>query len=840
MASNFDYFLYNYICEQFEKAVWNHNGIALLDKNIHVNMYLEYCMKVGNEMEKQQKNSLNYKNWLLTSVSILSLLSSYVPQDIHAQEVIQDTPQMTTTVTENLATQEVPSVEITSNQTLNTTSVTEEAVEQTPAASTTTSVTEETVEQTPAGSTTTSVTEETVDQTPAGSTMTTSEAQVMTETTSQPSNLSDNSESQAEFTLEDYKRASATELAQLVKDEVVSPERLIDMAAEVIEQTNPDLNGVISMRIEKAKEELAAMEDQGQPFYGVPILAKGLGHTVEGGQNTNGFTFLADETSRRSGRYIRTLQEAGFVVIGQTSFPQFGWINVTNSDLYGDTHNPWNLAHNPGGSSGGSAAAVTIGQVPIATTSDAGGSTRIPASFSSLIGLHPTSDILEGNSKGQTSHFSVTKTMEDTWNLFNVLLKDKYVDKMNNQVLDTSIPIAYSLKTPAGTPIDMEAVQAVKNAVTFLNEQGYKTVEVDYPVDGKAMMEDYYVNAAKTAGMVDFLARNKLKRPVEKDDVELLTWTLYQTSKDITKEDIAQVKENIQALKDKMNEFYKKYPIFLTATTAYPAPAADYNHIPEDLKDQMEDMSNLSKDEKLDLIYEQWLPAWTKTPYTQLANLTEMPSLSLPTHLTPEGLPIGILFNSARYNDRLLMQMGDLFEKANKFKMFYRTVDKLDATILPFQTEYIVDHNLTPSQSYTTQVGRNGMKFNRYRISYAGNNIIKQELLEETILEAIPEIIHVGLAGPLKHDDSQEVVADEPITSDNVSQNDDMLPPASKAQTMTEENTLPHKPSYIAQNNDHPRLPQTGDNSMIIILMAGTSIVLGVLVMIEERRVQKY
>lgn len=101
------------------------------------------------------------------------------------------------------------------------------------------------------------------------------------------------------------------------------------------------------------------------------------------------------QTSSSTSAFVKQLQKAGFIVVGQSSFPEMGWINVTNSNLYGNTHNPWQLDQNPGGSSGGSAAAVASGQVSLASASDGGGSTRIPASWSGLIGLHPTRGILE-------------------------------------------------------------------------------------------------------------------------------------------------------------------------------------------------------------------------------------------------------------------------------------------------------------------------------------------------------------------------------------------------------------------------------------------------------------
>ncbi|VTS17254.1 amidase family protein [Streptococcus porcinus] len=477
---------------------------------------------------------------------------------------------------------------------------------------------------------------------------------------------------QPPITLDDYKTASASQLAEWTRQKRVTGQQLLDFALETIKTTNPELNNVISLRESLARQESDQMVDQGQPFYKVPILVKGLGHTIAGSSNTNGLAFLKDKTSSSTSAFVKQLQKAGFIVIGQSSFPEMGWINVTNSNLYGDTHNPWQLDKNPGGSSGGSAAAVASGQVSLASASDGGGSTRIPAAWSGLIGLHPTRDILEGNptsERSNVSHFALTKGMEDTKKLFQFLLKDKAKAQQNSQHLDPSIPIAYTTKTPAGTPISQEAIEAVKDAVAFLKEQGYQTVEVPYPVDGKTMMQYYYTIAASAASSINFMAQQTLKRPLQKDDVELLSWALYQTGKDLSKEDIDKAWAGIAGLTKQLDQFYQKYPIFLTPTTAYPAPPADYHHIPQELVAQLSDMSQLSKQEKLDLIYRQWLPAWTLTPFTQLANLTGTPSLSLPTYVTKSGLPLGLLVNSSAHNDGLLLQIGELFEKANRFHL---------------------------------------------------------------------------------------------------------------------------------------------------------------------------
>ena len=468
-----------------------------------------------------------------------------------------------------------------------------------------------------------------------------------------------NNEKPFQLTKEIYRQAGAREMSRWVREGKTTPEALVNMAYEIIAETDPQLNNIVALTKEEALKKARELEDTGQPFYGVPMLFKGLGHALEGTPNSNGLVSQKDNLARRDARRARLMQEAGFIGIGTTTFPQFGWINVTNSDLYGDTHNPWNTAYNPGGSSGGSAAGVAAGQVPVASSSDAGGSTRIPASWSGLIGMHPSRNTLkwDGNSENnQTSHFALMKNMEDLVAFHEFALKNGV--ELEDVSLERDKPtIAYTTKTPAGTRISADAVKAVEDAVKFLEEQGYTTEEVDYPTDGKKLMEQYYTIAS---GLSPSMPRNQ---------VELLTWALNQAGQTLDKGDSKASWEYAHQVASEISEFHKKYPLFLTPTNAWPAPSADFMHIIDKFKKQMEDMTGLSKEERLDLIYNQWLPAWEKTPYTQLSNLTGKPTISLPTYVTADKRPMGIMFQAEINHDKYLLEIGQLFEQHQKFMM---------------------------------------------------------------------------------------------------------------------------------------------------------------------------
>ena len=492
---------------------------------------------------------------------------------------------------------------------------------------------------------------------------------VTTETTNEIQN-SDTDEkavsAENAFSETDYKQATALELATLVREKKVTSEELVKIALPITKRENPTLNAVITLREEAALTEAKALQDTGQPFLGVPLLLKGLGQSLKGESNTNGFGFLQDQVAGGTSTFVKALQNAGFIIIGQTNYPELGWKNISDSKLYGVSVNPWNPNHYSGGSSGGAGASVAAAFVPIASGSDAGGSIRIPASWTGTVGLKPSRGVIIGNSnsaKGQTVHFGLSRTVADTNALFETLLTKKDLPAGH---LSQAQPIAYTTESPAGTPISAEAKEAVAEAVAFLKDQGYTLVEVKHPVDGERLMKNYYTVAAGSAGIADFMARQKLKRPLERNDVELLTWALFQTGKNITSEETTAAWTDIALQAQAMDEFYQQYPILLTPTTAATAPSIDNPLLKPEHAAQMEKIDQLSPAEQKQLIYDQWLTAFTYTPFTQQANLFGHPALSVPTYVSKEGLPLGIQFNSALNEDRTLLQLGALFENNHK------------------------------------------------------------------------------------------------------------------------------------------------------------------------------
>ncbi|WP_367294792.1 amidase [Levilactobacillus yonginensis] len=493
--------------------------------------------------------------------------------------------------------------------------------------------------------------------------------------------------------LNDWIGTPALTWARRVRRGEVTSRELVEAAFTEIDRQNPQLNAVISTRKEQALQEAARQVDTGQPFLGVPLLLKGLGQQLQGLPSTSGSRLLKANVASRTSFFVEALQRAGFIVIGQTNYPEFGFKNITDSQLYGDAHNPWNLDYQPGGSSGGAAAAVAAGLVPIAAGSDGGGSIRIPASWSGTIGLKPTRGRVPvglddwRSWQGAAIDFGLTRSIKDTAALLDSLqvlqpaavfqtplVRPGFTTQLEQPVQPGLI--GYTTESPVGTPVSPEAVQAVMSAVGFLENQGFNVEEVRNPVDGVTLMESYYtMNAGETAALMSELAA-ELGRPLQVDDMELLTWALYQTGLKTTAADYSLALGEWDQAAWQMAQLHARYPVVLTPTTAWPAPEVGDSLVSSENTAKMADIAELSVAAQKQLIYDQWLPALTRSPFTQQANLTGEPAISLPTAVTADGLPLGIQFNAAKGEELRLLRLGALFERAGRLKWLHAT--KLD------------------------------------------------------------------------------------------------------------------------------------------------------------------
>ena len=486
------------------------------------------------------------------------------------------------------------------------------------------------------------------------------------------------------FTVAEYKQKSALELAKLIREKKVTSTELVDLAYKVIEEENPKLNAVLTTEngkiphaiIEEAYKTAKEIDErikagnlatnpvnwEEQPFLGVPTLIKGL-DPLKNGDSSYGVYLNKGKTSSVSGAVAKEFAKLGFVILGQTNYPEFGTRNITDSKLLGPAGNPWDPSRNTGGSSGGSAGAVASGMVSIASGSDAGGSIRIPASWTGLIGLKPTGHVVK---------FPLVKTIEDAKTYFDKtnISKPKTLLEVPKNL--KSLKIAYSLKTPLkDVELSEDGKKAVLKAVDFLRKQGFTVEEVnEFPIDGYEGIRTYTIGAIGGGYTVAAnLAKEKNKR-----DLDPATYALGTSSyKGKTANTDVSSAKNPTIYANQMNEFYKKYDLFLMATNAVTAPSNDKKVDPYVDPKVEEQLYNINKikdpKERFNLLVKQWEPMMRRTPFTWLFNLTGNPSISLPVYKSANNLPLGVMFAAKNNSEKILLEMGQLFQDNNQFVM---------------------------------------------------------------------------------------------------------------------------------------------------------------------------
>ena len=486
------------------------------------------------------------------------------------------------------------------------------------------------------------------------------------------------------FTVAEYKQKSALELAKLIHEKKVTSTELVDLAYKVIAEENPKLNAVLTTENGKiphaiveeayktAKEidnrisagKLAAnpINWEEQPFLGVPTLIKGL-DALKNGDASYGVYFNKGKIADKSEAVANEFAKLGFVILGQTNYPELGTRNITDSKLFGPTGNPWDPSRNTGGSSGGSAGAIASGMVAIASGSDAGGSIRIPASWTGLIGLKPTGHIVS---------FPLAKTIEDAKTYFDKtkISKPKKLVEVPKDL--KSLKIAYSLKTPLkDVELSEDGKKAVLKAVDFLRKQGFTVEEVnEFPIDGYEGIRTYTIGAIGSW----YTAPAKAATEENKRDLDPATYALGTSSYQgkTANTDVSSAKSAAIYAKQ-MNEFYKKYDLFLMATNAVTAPSNDKKVDPYVDPKVEEQLYNINKikdpKERFNLLVKQWEPMMKRTPFTWLFNLTGNPAISLPVYKSANNLPLGVMFAAKNNSEKILLEMGQLFQDNNQFVM---------------------------------------------------------------------------------------------------------------------------------------------------------------------------
>ncbi len=481
----------------------------------------------------------------------------------------------------------------------------------------------------------------------------------------------------------DYEKYDGLGLAELVRKKEVTPAELCEEAIRRIDRINPKINAVIHRMDDAARAAARGSVPQG-PFSGVPFLCKDLVSAIAGVPMTKGSkacrNYIPAQDSEMSLRYRAT----GLIVLGKTNTPEFGLMGVTEPELHGPTRNPWNLDHTPGGSSGGSGAAVAAGIVPMASGGDGGGSIRIPSSCCGLFGLKATRgrNPLGPESgeiwQGAEVEGVITRSVRDSAAILDatsgadpgapyILPKPARPYLEDTEQDPRPLKIGFTVQSPLKANVDPACVQAVQNAAKHLESLGHIVEEASPDIDGEAVARSYFMlYFGEIAADIEEL-KSVVGRPLNHHDTEETTWALNLLGRTFSAGDFVLSQRQWNTFSRRMAKFHETYDLYLTPTIAsLPPRIGELNQKPSEqffLKIiNSLNMGGLLKATGItDVMATKGL---SKMPFTQLANLTGQPAMSVPLHWSKEGLPCGVQFIGRFGEESLLFQLGGQLERS--------------------------------------------------------------------------------------------------------------------------------------------------------------------------------
>ncbi len=461
----------------------------------------------------------------------------------------------------------------------------------------------------------------------------------------------------------EYDRHDGLGLAALVKKGSITPLEVVDEAIARAESLNPKLNAIVFKDYERARDAAKAMTPHGI-FAGVPTLLKDMRAAATGMPTRSGSRMMPPIPASQDSTLVARYRANGLIPLGKTNVPEFGILPTTESLLYGAAHNPWNLDYTPGGSSGGSAAAVAAGIVPIAHATDGGGSIRIPASNCGLVGLKVSRGrITQGPgaadaTSGLSVDHCVTRTVRDCAAILDFTCvpdfgdpyfappaPDSYLAAIEQR--PKRLKIAVALKGLDGKPFSADVMQAVQDTVALCTELGHHVEEASPSVDAEEMTFAFMTLWASNATYgVDLLKRLTGVEP-SLDVLDGLTMGLYEKGKALTAVHQIWAQQTLFRAARVAAKFHESYDLWLTPTLSQPP-----------LKLGIVEINEQDVEKAFD-------PIIGYVPFTAMQNGTGQPAINLPLHWSKSGLPVGVQFVARNGDEITLLKLAAEIEAAH-------------------------------------------------------------------------------------------------------------------------------------------------------------------------------
>jgi len=482
---------------------------------------------------------------------------------------------------------------------------------------------------------------------------------------------------------QEYLRYDATGLAALVRRGEVSPADLVETAIGRVERLNPLVNAVIH-RMDDAARRSARSPGSGGPFAGVPLLLKDLVSTVAGEPFHCGSRFLRGFVPPNDSELVRRYRRAGFLLLGKTNTPEFGLTPFTEPDLFGATRNPWDLTRTTGGSSGGSAAAVASGMVPVATGGDGGGSIRIPASCCGLFGMKPTRGrVPTGPDIGEIWHGAVvehvlSRSVRDSAAILDATEGPDpgapyvapapvrpFLEELGRA--PGKLRIAFTATPWLGSTVHPDCVTAVRDAAQLLEGLGHHVEEASPTIDGPGFCRAFLTMVcAELRGDIDD-AERLLGRKAELADFELPTWGLSRLGYAIPASEFARAVRFLQRVARQTAPFFERYDAVLTPTVStppFPIGTLQPTRAEAFLLGILGRVGAGRLYRMLGVLEQTAGKVFEWIPWTPVLNATGQPAMSVPLCWNTEGLPIGMHFIGRYGDEATLYRLAAQLEEA--------------------------------------------------------------------------------------------------------------------------------------------------------------------------------
>ncbi len=470
----------------------------------------------------------------------------------------------------------------------------------------------------------------------------------------------------------------AADQAGLVARGEATPLELVEAAVERARKTGPGLNALVTPMFEIARERAAGPLPDG-PFKGVPFILKDLLAGYAGVRMTFASRFLADYVPDHDSELVTRHKAAGLVTIGKANASELGILPASEPELFGPCRNPWNPSLSTGGSSGGSAAAVAAGVVPMAHANDAGGSIRIPASCCGVFGLRPTrgrnsfapdaGDVMSG----LVVEHAVTRSVRDSAILLDATCGPApgdpyyppppalpYAKEVRRD--PGRLRVGFTVKPPVPTEVHGDCVKAVESVAGLCEELGHDIEEMVVELDAAAVTRAFttvYMSGA--AWTVDAMAMLTGNTPSQ-DLLEPLTWAMREAGRSISASDYLLAVTTLQGMGRAVTAAFAPYDVVLTPViTRPPYPLGTFDSPPGN------PMLGLIR--AADLV-----------PFTVIANFTGLPAMSVPLYWNGEDLPVGTQFTGRYADEATLFRLAAQLEEARPWA---GRVPPLSATTAP-------------------------------------------------------------------------------------------------------------------------------------------------------------